>query len=81
MQKWKKSTSLLQLSLKDDSNVKNTFLYKLSLNSNLDAFKYVLLCGSTQDRYVPLHSAHILNCKASLKDTSPLGKSRQGTSF
>jgi hypothetical protein len=30
MQKWKKSGSLLQLSLKDHSDLQKTFLYKLS---------------------------------------------------
>ena len=30
MQKWKNSGSLLQLSLKDHSELKKTFLYKLS---------------------------------------------------
>ena len=31
MQKWKKSGSLLQLSLKDHSDPRETFLYKLSM--------------------------------------------------
>jgi hypothetical protein len=75
MQKWKKSTSLLQLSLKDHPDLKQTYIYRLSLNSNLEHFKYILLCGSSQDRYVPLHSAHIINCKASLRDQSVMGKS------
>ncbi len=74
MQKWKKSSSLLQLGLKDHSDIRQTFLYKLSEKSNLHRFKNVLLCGSAQDRYVPVHSAHILNCKQSLKDGSVVGK-------
>lgn len=74
MQKWKKSSSLLQLQLRDNQDLRKTFIYKLSENSNLDKFKYVLLCGSSQDRYVPVHSAHIINCKASLKDTSTMGE-------
>ena len=73
MQKWKKSSSLLQLQLKDDSDIRKTFLYKLSEKSNLQKFKYVLLCSSAQDRYIPVHSAHIINCKASLKDQSKGG--------
>lgn len=73
MQKWKKSSSLLQLQLKDAPQIRSTFMYKLSEKSNLHKFKYVLLCGSSQDRYVPVHSAHVINCKASLKDGSAQG--------
>lgn len=52
MQKWKKSGSLLQLSLRDASDVRDTFLYRLSQKCNLVNFKNVLLCGSSQDRFV-----------------------------
>ena len=38
-------------------------------------FRHVLLAGSTQDRYVPWHSARIELCKASIKDNSVTGKS------
>ncbi|XP_024082502.1 uncharacterized protein LOC106663063 [Cimex lectularius] len=73
MQKWKKSGSLLQLSLRDAADVRDTFLYKLSQRCNLVHFKNILLCGSSQDRYVPLHSARIELCKAAVKDNSPIG--------
>ncbi|CAH1991581.1 unnamed protein product [Acanthoscelides obtectus] len=73
MQKWKKSGSLLQLCLKDSTDPRQTFLYRLSQRSTLHNFKNILLCGSGQDRYVPLHSARIELCKESLKDTSHLG--------
>lgn len=73
MQKWKKSGSLLQLCLKDSTNLRKCFLYKLSQKSNLHHFKNVLLCGSGQDRYVPFHSARIELCKEALKDTSEQG--------
>ena len=52
MQKWKKSGSLHQLALKDATDIRKTFMYRLSLKSNLHKFKHVLLAGSTQDRYV-----------------------------
>ena len=68
MQKWKKSGSLLQLSLKDNSDLYKTFLYKLSAKPAFEYFKNVLLVASPQDRYVPFHSARIEMCKASLKD-------------
>uniref|UniRef100_A0A146MGZ2 Protein FAM135A n=6 Tax=Lygus hesperus TaxID=30085 RepID=A0A146MGZ2_LYGHE len=73
MQKWKKSGSLLQLSLRDAADVRDTFLYRLSQRCNLPHFKNILLCGSSQDRYVPLHSARIELCKAAIKDQSPVG--------
>ena len=74
MQKWKKSGSLHQLALKDATDIRQTFMYQLSLRSNLHAFKHVLLAGSTQDRYVPWHSARIELCKASVKDCSVTGQ-------
>ena len=74
MQKWKKSGSLHQLSLKDATDIRKTFLYKLSKNSRLDQFRHVLLAGSTQDRYVPWHSARIELCKSAVKDNSVTGK-------
>ncbi|XP_057654549.1 protein FAM135A isoform X1 [Diorhabda carinulata] len=73
MQKWKKSGSLLQLCLKDSVDPRQSFLYRLSQRSTLHYFKNILLCGSGQDRYVPLHSARIELCKESLKDTSDQG--------
>ena len=73
MQKWKKSGSLHQLALKDAADIRKTFLYRLSLNSKLHKFRHVLLAGSTQDRYVPWHSARIELCKAAVKDSSVTG--------
>uniref|UniRef100_UPI00398E498B protein FAM135A isoform X2 n=1 Tax=Pristiophorus japonicus TaxID=55135 RepID=UPI00398E498B len=68
MQKWKKSGSLLQLTCKDHSDPRQTFLYKLSKKAGLRYFKNVVLVGSLQDRYVPYHSARIEICKTALKD-------------
>lgn len=70
MQKWKKSGSLLQLSLRDAPDLRQSFLYRLSQRSNLQRFRHVLLCGSSQDRYVPLHSARVELCKAAVRDSS-----------
>lgn len=74
MQKWKKSGSLLQLAMKDSSDVRRSFMFRLSQKSNLQRFKHVLLCGSVKDRYVPLHSARIELCKAADRDPSDQGK-------
>ncbi|XP_074010264.1 protein FAM135A isoform X3 [Numenius arquata] len=68
MQKWKKSGSLLQLTCRDHSDPRQTFLYKLSKKAGLQYFKNIVLVGSLQDRYVPYHSARIEMCKTALKD-------------
>lgn len=74
MQRWKKSGSLQQLSLKDTANPRNSFLYRLARSSALHHFRYVILSASAQDRYVPLHSARIESCRAAIRDPTPLGK-------
>ncbi|XP_055489837.1 protein FAM135B-like [Leucoraja erinacea] len=68
MQKLKKSSSLLQLTFKDQTDPRKTFLYKLSEKPGLQYFKNVMLVASPQDRYVPFHSARIEMCKTALKD-------------
>ncbi|XP_078397088.1 protein FAM135B isoform X2 [Cetorhinus maximus] len=68
MQKLKKSSSLLQLTFKDQADPRKTFLYKLSEKPGLQYFKNIMLVASTQDRYVPFHSARIEMCKTALKD-------------
>ncbi|OCT80578.1 protein FAM135A isoform X4 [Xenopus laevis] len=68
MQKWKKSGSLLQLTCRDNSDPRQTFLYKLSKKQGLEYFRNVVLVSSLQDRYVPYHSARIEMCKTALKD-------------
>lgn len=74
MQKWKKSGSLLQLCMRDSTDdIRQSFLYRLSQRSTLHHFKNVLLCGSSQDRYVPPHSARLELCKAAIRDQSNLG--------
>ncbi|XP_062568167.1 protein FAM135A-like isoform X2 [Saccostrea cucullata] len=73
MQKWKKSGSLLQLSLKDHQDPRQTFLYKLSQKPGLEMFRHVLLVGSSQDRYVPYHSSRIEMCKSAQRDSSGMG--------
>ena len=73
MQRWKKSGSLQQLALKDAADIRKTFMYKLAEKSNLHFFKNVLLAGSSQDKYVPIHSARIELCKAAIKDNSVTG--------
>ncbi|XP_041105171.1 protein FAM135B-like isoform X2 [Polyodon spathula] len=68
MQKLKKSGSLLQLTFRDHSDSRKTFLYLLSQKPGLQHFKNVVLVASPQDRYVPFHSARIEMCRTALKD-------------
>ncbi|KAI1731100.1 putative serine esterase (DUF676) domain-containing protein [Ditylenchus destructor] len=70
LQWWKQSPCLDQLTLKDSLNYRETFLYKLSQNGAFGLFRNVLLVGSTQDLYVPGHSALIEQCKAGLADNA-----------
>jgi hypothetical protein len=67
MQKWKKSGSLQQLALKDTSDIRSSFMYRLAERSNLHLFRHLLLAGSSQDKYVPIHSARVELCKAAVK--------------
>ncbi|XP_041358704.1 protein FAM135A-like [Gigantopelta aegis] len=73
MQKWKKSGSLLQLSLKDHPDPRQSFLYRLSKKKVFEHFKHVLFVGSNQDRYVPYHSSRVEYCKQAQRDTSSMG--------
>ncbi|XP_037980588.1 protein FAM135B isoform X3 [Motacilla alba alba] len=68
MQKLKKSGSLLQLTFRDNTDLRKCFLYQLSQKTGLQYFKNVVLVASPQDRYVPFHSARIEMCKNALKD-------------
>uniref|UniRef100_A0AC11E2D3 Family with sequence similarity 135 member B n=1 Tax=Ovis aries TaxID=9940 RepID=A0AC11E2D3_SHEEP len=68
MQKLKKSGSLLQLTFRDNADLRKCFLYQLSQKTGLQYFKNVVLVASPQDRYVPFHSARIEMCKTALRD-------------
>ncbi|KAK2834090.1 hypothetical protein Q7C36_014791 [Tachysurus vachellii] len=70
MQKLKKSGSLLQLTFRDHTDPRQTFLYTLSQKPGLQFFKNVVLVASPQDRYVPFHSARIEMCRSALRDRS-----------
>lgn len=59
LQKWKRSRSLAQLAMKDETDLRRTFLYRLAATSKLHRFKNVLLAASGQDYYAPYYSARI----------------------
>ena len=74
VRKWYNSTSLLQLSLKDAQNPRDSFLYHLSEAPSMDSFKHIVLLSSSQDKYVPYHSAKLasLSKDGSLQSTLSL---------
>ena len=59
VRKWFNSTSLLQLSLKDSPNPRDSFLYHLSEAPSMECFRHIVLLSSYQDKYVPYHSAKL----------------------
>lgn len=73
MQRVKQSTALRQLVMRDASDVRQTFLYRLARGSQLYRFRHVLLVGSGQDKYVPLHSARIELCRTAVRDRTTSG--------
>ncbi|CAN7937709.1 unnamed protein product [Ixodes hexagonus] len=73
LQRYENTDSIKQMALKDNDNIRNTYLYRLSLDKGLTKFKNVLFFGSAEDYIVPLHSAHVKLTKAIVKDTTPMG--------
>ncbi|XP_043719208.1 protein FAM135A-like isoform X2 [Telopea speciosissima] len=74
LKKLKGSQCIHQLTFTDDSDLQNTFFYKLCKRNTLENFKNIILLSSPQDGYVPYHSARIELCHASLWDYSKKGK-------
>ena len=74
VRKWYHSTSLLQLSLKDAPSPRDSFLYHLSEAPSMEPFAHVVLLSSSQDKYVPHHSAMLssLSKDGSLQSTLSL---------
>ncbi|KAK4276942.1 hypothetical protein QN277_015029 [Acacia crassicarpa] len=63
-----------QLTFTDDSDIQNTFVYKLCKQKTLGHFKHIILLSSPQDGYVPYHSARIQSCQAASNDNSRKGR-------
>lgn len=59
VRRWYNSKSLLQLSLKDAPEPRDSFLYHLSEAPSFECFRHIVLLASPQDKYVPYHSAKI----------------------
>jgi hypothetical protein len=54
--------------MSDNSNLKETFLYKLSQSTELSLFKNIVLFGSDQDTYSPFDSGTIQISEEILRD-------------
>mmetsp|Transcript_21360 Transcript_21360/g.27657 ORF Transcript_21360/g.27657 Transcript_21360/m.27657 type:complete len:582 (-) Transcript_21360:1159-2904(-) len=48
-----------ELQLIDHSDMTQSFIYKLSQAPGFELFRYVILVGSQQDSYVPMHTAQV----------------------
>lgn len=59
MRKMNETKSLDQLAMEDNESLKSTFLYKLSEKGHLQNFQKIILLSSSEDSYVPWHSARI----------------------
>jgi len=57
LQRLHHSTFMNELQLLDDKNMEKTFMYTLSQAKGFELFRYVVLVGSVQDSYVPMHTA------------------------
>ncbi|CAK7344731.1 unnamed protein product [Dovyalis caffra] len=74
LKKLKGTQCIHQLTFTDDSNLQNTFLYKLCEQRTLENFQNIVLLSSPQDGYVPYHSARIELCPAASLDHSKKGR-------
>ena len=59
MEKFVENTSLKQMSMRDQEDASETYLYKLSKKTGLHWFKHIYLFSSTQDNYTHFDSARI----------------------
>ncbi|KAJ6763499.1 hypothetical protein OIU79_024111 [Salix purpurea] len=73
LKKFKGTRCIHQLMFTDDSNLQNTFMYKLC-EKTLENFRHIVLLSSPQDGYVPYHSARIELCHAASMDHSKKGR-------
>ena len=68
LKRLKNSLCLEQLTLTDETDYKDCYLYKLSSKEGLNWFKNILLLSSYQDRYIPVESARIELSQKALED-------------
>jgi len=68
LRRWRGAQCLAELSLKDAPEPTSALLYRLSKQPVLGLFRNVLLVSSSEDRYVPHHSARIQLCEQAVHD-------------
>lgn len=68
MNYWKKCQAILQMTMQDQSDPTETFLYKLAKSEGLEHFRKVAFFCSHQDLYVPYYSARIQKHQDCVKD-------------
>ena len=74
---WKKCQAILQLTMSDQKDPKDSFMYKLSQADGMQYFRQVAFFSSHQDLYVPYYSARIQkhqDCLKDCKNNKPKGK-------
>ena len=59
MNNFDKYESILELTMRDKENIRDTYLYKLSKKEQLNNFKKIAFIASSQDEYVPYGSARV----------------------
>ncbi|XP_074296521.1 uncharacterized protein LOC141626767 isoform X1 [Silene latifolia] len=74
LRKLKNTQCINQLTLTDESELRNTFIFKLCQQKTLESFRNIILLSSPQDGYVPYHSARIELCPGSSTDFSKKGE-------
>lgn len=70
LKKLKKSRCLKQLSMTDNSNPRQTLLYKLSQLEGMEWFSHVAFVSSWQDQYAPFESARIETSSRIMKESN-----------
>lgn len=65
-----------ELQLIDSDDTKESFMYKLSEAKGFEYFRYVVLIGSPQDCYVPMHTA-----QATIPRHAEMDKKGDGTAY
>ena len=69
LRRWRNAHCLTELSLKDGVEPHRCYLFELSCDDKLRHFRNILLVSSSEDRYVPHHSARIQLCPEAMHDT------------
>ncbi|OMJ80490.1 hypothetical protein SteCoe_19239 [Stentor coeruleus] len=59
LRKLKKTISMKQLSMKDEKDIFQTYLYQLSNSNGIEFFKNVAFVSSLQDKYAPFDSTRV----------------------